>query len=115
SQVSMAFNSEERERPEHLLAARVERERPERLLTARVRETGASAHCEGQRERDRSVCSLRGSERERPERLLARLLAVRVRERDRNICSLRRSERETGASAHCEGQREKTGASPLCE
>ncbi|KAK5880361.1 hypothetical protein CesoFtcFv8_023396 [Champsocephalus esox] len=69
--------------------------------------TGASARCEGRRERDRSVCSLQGSEREtgasahceglreRPERLLTarvererpkRLLAARVRERDRSLC-----------------------------
>ncbi|KAK5934289.1 hypothetical protein CgunFtcFv8_014700 [Champsocephalus gunnari] len=77
-----------------------ERERPVRLLTARVgeRETGASARCEGQRERYRSVCSLRGSERERPERLLA----ARV------------GERETGASTRCEGQRERDRSAPGC-
>ncbi|KAK5897477.1 hypothetical protein CesoFtcFv8_010537 [Champsocephalus esox] len=54
-------------------------------------ETRASAHCEGQRGRDRSVCSLRGSERER----LERLLTARVREG------------ETGASVRCEGRRER--------
>ena len=73
-------------------------ERPERLLTARVREreTGASARCEGQRGRDRSVCSLRGSEREGPERLLT--ARVRERERPERLLAARVGERETGAS-----------------